>query len=492
MLHLRRLLALVLALGIPLFLLSYWQPQRYGLLNFLRGEKMTGSGFREKIPNATLASAPLVTPDAVPGLTRLNEEFATLVAKTLPGVVSITTTQQITQRNPFTNQTRSSTVEGEGSGFIVTEEGHVVTNNHVIAKMRDIKVRTHDNQIYDATVVGVDEEGDIAVLRIKGKKGVKFTPLPFGDSDQARVAEMVFAVGSPFGLNESVTQGIISARERHLTDRSNPYFQTDTVINPGNSGGPLINVRGEVIGVNSAIYRGQANINVWQGVGLAIPSNYVSRVFHMILKTGRPVLGYLGLVFDEHEEGVVVSKIFPGSPAEVAGIKPGDAIVSYAGKEVPTPADMMRSVQNSEVGMAQPLEIQRDGKPLKLQATPVERPNTLAELIKTGGETAEYGAINDLLDIQMDELPPEARAAIKNELQFNASVYISGVRPGTAAARYLRPGDVLVGLNGQMLKSPADFTEQVKGLKLGSTAELVILRGWKVIHYRMTIQDSGI
>ena len=228
-------------------------------------------------------------------LARLNSEYTRLVGRVVPSVVSIDTVGERRERLNYLGKTYERTWEtnGIGSGVIVTPEGHVVTNEHVINGTLGMKVTLHDGRTFPARLIGKDPTLDVAVLRIDGDG--PFEALNFGDSGRVQPGEMVFAVGNPFGLGETVTQGIISAKERSISDRQRDLFQTDAAINPGNSGGPLVNFQGEIIGINVAIYSPDTENRGFAGVGFSIPSNDVRDTFRQILERGRPVRGFLGL-----------------------------------------------------------------------------------------------------------------------------------------------------------------------------------------------------
>src|SRR5690242_11582153 len=277
---------LLLALGISL--IYVWQARQPGQP-------------QARVEKFTPADKPKLDLDSVDILQRLNEEYAKVTAAVVPSVVSITTTKTVERRQPidplelFFGRRFGRDGEAEqkvtslGSGVIVSKEGHIVTNNHVVNGTDDVTVQLSDGREAKARVIGTDSQIDLAVLRIDLPN---LPPLPLGDSDQVHVGQIVFAIGNPFGLEESVSQGIISAKDRRaMSDSSVDFFQTDTAINPGNSGGPLVNIRGEVVAINTAIYS-ESGGN--QGIGFAIPSNVVRRAMTSIIKKGRVIRGYLG------------------------------------------------------------------------------------------------------------------------------------------------------------------------------------------------------
>ena len=260
-------------------------------------------------------------------LSRLNDEYARLTEAVVPSVVSIDTAGVRSELLEVWGRTqvRNYPTQGQGSGVIVTSEGHVITNHHVIAGQQKIQVTLHGGKTYTAQLIGEDTLLDIAVLKIDSNE--KFVPLKIGDSSQAQVGQIVLAVGNPFGLGETVTQGIISAKERSLSDNQRDLFQTDAAINPGNSGGPLVNLRGEIIGINVAIFSPDKQNPGFQGVGFSIPSNDVKDALLQILERGRPIRGFLGInqVRDvdptvravlgyEGDGGAAVLGVLPGSP----------------------------------------------------------------------------------------------------------------------------------------------------------------------------------
>ncbi len=355
----------------------------YGLLNLLRGEK----------PGATLTlpAAPKIQLDEIPLLSALDGEFAKLSAAVLPSVVSVTTrTVRRGQAgwHPFFGMVagRPQVIPGLGSGAIISKEGHVVTNYHVIADVSEVMVTTNDNKQHPARILGASRERDIALLKIEGE-GKDFPALSFANSDEAKVGQIVFAVGNPFGLSGTVTQGIISARDRHLSDSQLDYLQTDTVINPGNSGGPLVNIRGEIIGVNVAIYQGDQNVRAWQGVGLAVPANDAKAVVEAVLKQG-PASdnGYLGLelsaepvVLDRGPGragiGAFITDLDPGSPAAQSGLQPGDVITTLNGLGFDSPAALLKAIRSLKPGSQARVALVRDGRMAEITVTIGARPD---------------------------------------------------------------------------------------------------------------------
>ncbi|MEI6714568.1 MAG: trypsin-like peptidase domain-containing protein [Verrucomicrobiota bacterium] len=349
----------------------------------------------EPVAPPPLVSAPKLEPLQVPVLAALEEDYTRLVQSVVPSVVSITTQKRIRQRVPMvvdafdllfgTRQQRvvEQTETGLGSGVVVSPEGYVLTNDHVVAGMEEIRVQLTDGRIEPADLIGTDPQTDIAVLKIKGP----VTALSLGDSDKVRVGQPVLAVGNPFGLQETVTQGIISAKGRAVQDSGVEFLQTDAAVNQGNSGGPLLNFRGEIIGINSAIY---SKSGTWLGISFAIPANVARQSMESILRTGkvqRPTLGVstmaltpsLARQFGLREPvGALVTQVKPSSPAEKAGIQPGDVIVGVNGKILPDPAGLQKALAGKPVGTRVQLNVIRDGREYNVQAEVASLPETRA------------------------------------------------------------------------------------------------------------------
>jgi len=315
-----------------------------------------------------------------PALAALEEDYTHLVESVVPSVVSITTQTRIRQKVPVVldafdllfgsrhQRVVEQTQTGLGSGVIVSTEGHVLTNHHVIAGMEEIRVQMTDGRVEPAELIGSDQATDIAVLKIKGP----VQALRFSDSDKIRVGQPVLAVGNPFGLQETVTQGIISAKGRAMRDSGVEFLQTDAAVNQGNSGGPLLNYRGEIIGINSAIY--SANTGTWLGISFAIPSNVAQRSMQSILLTGRVQRQTLGVstmaltpaianqVGLRAVVGAYVTQVKPGSPAEKAGVQVGDVIVRINGEVLENPAALQKALSGKKAGTRLQVSVVREGR----------------------------------------------------------------------------------------------------------------------------------
>lgn len=328
--------------------------------------------------------APLALGD-VELLARINDEYASLTRAVVPSVVSIDTAGIRTERLLDVwgrTRLRRYPTQGQGSGVIVTREGHVVTNHHVIAGQQQIQITLHGGKTHRAHLIGEDTLLDIAVLKIDADEA--FPPLKFGDSSQAQVGQLVFAVGNPFGLGETVTHGIISAKERSVSDSQRDLFQTDAAINPGNSGGPLVNLRGEIIGINAAIFSPDKENPGFQGVGFSIPSNDVKDALFQILERGRPIRGFLGVQMRDldpavrsvlgydGEDGSAVLGISPGSPAQAAGLQPWDVVRTINGTSIRSATQLFAVVQTTHIGETVTLGVWRKGRKLELKATIAE------------------------------------------------------------------------------------------------------------------------
>src|SRR5437660_7478431 len=346
----------------------------------------------------TLASNPSVDPKQVPSLEALNRERRALVKSVIPSVVAVKTSKKVgirreygidpfefffQNRRQFRSPRDKTLVQNSlGSGVIVTNEGHIITNSHVVTdregnQVDQIEVQLSDGQTKKARLVGADSEVDLAVLKIDDP-GVK--PLKLADSDTVQPGDFVLAIGNPFGFEETVTDGIISSKGRpNRTDFFGDLLQTNAAINPGNSGGPLINLRGEVIGINTAI---ASTTGGSQGIGFAIPSNTVRTALESLLKQGRIIRGYLGIQSraiqsDETSldtDGVTVAEVMPGSPAAQAGVQPGDVIRKFDGREVKNFTALRTFVAQTPLNKQVELDIVRAGKPVKMTTQIKEQP----------------------------------------------------------------------------------------------------------------------
>jgi serine protease Do len=380
----RRSLFIVLIAGLVAFGLYRWQR----LNSQLRDRPRAAEQY-------TPAEGPRVNPNDVQVLSALDAEYTRLIQTVVPSVVSITTSRRVPApglavdpfelffRNRLPRQLQERTQTSLGSGVIVSKEGHILTNHHVIANMDTIEIQLTDGRIEPAQLIGTDEQTDIAVLKINAQN---IEPLPLGDSDQVRVGQMVFAVGNPFGLQETVTQGIISAKGRRaMADSGVEFLQTDAAVNQGNSGGPLLNLKGEIIGINSAIFS-TSQEGAWLGISFAIPANVARRALESVLKTGRIVRGYLGVSMlnvtpeiarelNLHGvEGAVVTGVLPGSPAEKAGLQSRDVIHSFNGRPIKDMLGLRSHVAESELGAKVTLGIIRQGQEQTLTAEIAEAP----------------------------------------------------------------------------------------------------------------------
>jgi len=391
--HFRRILLVLVIFFVAGWLYKQWRDDHggYGLFDLLKGRDGSAQ-------NYTAAQKPVLKAGDMPSLAAFSAESAKLAQAVLPSVVSIDTDTVKRERTGFFLSYQYRVIPGLGSGVIVSKEGHIVTNNHVVAGTSQILVTTNDQKTYQAEVVGADTQLDIAVLKIIGGEG-EFPALSFGNSDSAKVGQLVFAVGNPFGLSGTVTQGIISATQRSISDiwaprkaegpplgngTGNRLLQTDTVINPGNSGGPLVNIYGEIVGINVSIYTSNEKVQAWQGVGLAVPANDVRAAFQSIMEQGPPQTGYLGITLQQRPVaigsgfnatlGVVVDEVQPNSPAMVAGLRPGDVIAALNGKSLDSPDQVFLAVRATPPGNKITFTVIRNQRPETLTATIRPRP----------------------------------------------------------------------------------------------------------------------
>src|SRR5688572_3257418 len=316
----------------------------------------------------TPAEAPKLNLEDVKVLAAIDHEYTKLINEVVPSVVSITSSRTFVQRAPLTiedlirGRQRAQLAKSTslGSGVIVSKEGHILTNHHVIADMTEIRVQLTDGRNAAARLIGTDPSTDIAVLKVDENN---LTPLPLGNSDDILVGQQVFAVGNPYGLEESVSRGIVSAKGRRTaSDSEVEFIQHDSAVNQGNSGGPLLNIRGEIVGINSQIYS-TSKAGAWQGISFAIPSNTARRVMDSIIKRGRSSRPYLGIYRWQNlnpvlarnfgvpdTSGALIADILLGSPAAQAGLQPGDVVRTFDGRRIENAQALKSAFANTEVG----------------------------------------------------------------------------------------------------------------------------------------------
>ena len=388
---------------------------------------------------------------------------------------------------------RNYPTQGQGSGVIVTKEGHLVTNHHVIAGQQKIQVTLHGGKAYTARLIGEDTLLDIAVLKIDSNE--VFTPLKMGDSSQAQVGQIVLALGNPFGLGETVTQGIISAKERSLSDNQRDLFQTDAAINPGNSGGPLVNLRGEIIGINVAIFSQDKQNPGFQGVGFSIPSNDVKEALFQILERGRPVRGFLGVQMRdldptvraalgyEDEDGAAILGVSPGSPAEAAGLQGWDVVRSLNDEKIHSATQLFTLVQRARVGDAITLDVWRKGKSMKVKATIAEsgaaasgQPPSVAT---NQGRTRDPEEVLKALGIQVRDL------SVPERLRGYRGVVVTSVAENGLAAAQVRVGDLVIGVNNLRVGSASEFFLHLAASAAVQDTSLQVFREGQVLRLNL-------
>src|SRR6266480_1866124 len=434
----------------------------------------------------TLAISPNVDPKQVASLEALNRERRALVSSVIPSVVAVKTSKKIAiprergldlfeffygNQRRFRNPNDQALVQNSlGSGVIVTNEGHIITNNHVVDQVDEIEVQLSDGRTKKARLVGADSQVDLAVLKIDDP-GVK--PLKLADSDTVQAGDFVLAIGNPFGFEETVTDGIISSKGRpNRTDAFGDLLQTDAAINPGNSGGPLINLRGEVVGINTAIISRSGGS---QGIGFAIPSNTVRTALESLLKQGRIIRGYLGIQTralqsgqnNANSEGVIVNEVMPGSPAAQAQLQQGDIIRRFDGHDVKNINVLRSLVAQTELNKKVELEIMREGKPLKVATQIKEQPmdyQTAGVLPGRSQPQAPEMEPNDqkdtsgpLASIHVGDLTTEMARQL--DLPNNVrGVVVTSVDPDSGVAE-LQKGDVIEEINQQPIASVSDYNK---------------------------------
>ncbi|UVJ46621.1 DegQ family serine endoprotease [Pseudomonas sp. LS1212] len=432
-------------------------------------------------------------------------DFTTLVEQAAPAVVNISTKQKLPERGIASGQMpdleglppmfreffernmpqpprtprgdRQREAQSLGSGFIVSADGYVLTNNHVIDGADEILVRLSDRSEYSAKLVGTDPRTDVALLKIEGKD---LPIVKLGDSNKLKVGEWVVAIGSPFGLDHSVTKGIVSAKGRALpNDTYVPFIQTDVAINPGNSGGPLFNMNGEVVGINSQIFTRSGG---FMGLSFAIPIDVALDVSNQLKKDGKVSRGWLGVVIQEVNKdlaesfgldkpaGALVAQVMEDGPAAKGGLQVGDVILSMNGQPIIMSADLPHLVGGLKDGAKASLEVIREGKRKTLDVTVgilPEEDQSLSASAKAGVERS-----SNRLGVAVTDLTAEQ----KKSLDLQGGVVIKEVLDGPAALIGLQPGDVITHLNNQAIASANDFTQIAKELPKNRSVSMRVLR----------------
>lgn len=416
-------------------------------------------------------------------------DFSALVERNGPAVVNISVKQNVKTAaptispggDPFSEfqrrfgvpaPERGMPLRGQGSGFIVSADGLILTNAHVVDGAAEVTVKLTDRREYLAKVIGKDAQSDIAVLRIDAKN---LPVVKLGDPRAVRAGEWVIAIGSPFGFENSVTAGIVSAKGRSLPEESYvPFIQTDVAVNPGNSGGPLFNLAGEVVGMNSQIF---SHTGGYQGLSFAIPIDVALNVKDQLVAQGRVTRGYLGVTVQQLNQqladsfglkapaGALVSSVLPGGPAARAGLEPGDVILSIEGRAIASSAELPAQVAAIKPGARAKLEVWRKGASRQIEMS-VGELQPVAKLAAANAPPATDGR----LGLAVRPLTPEEQSAAETK-----SGLLVEQASGPAADAGVRPGDVILALNGTPLSGAAQFRALLA--KSGKHAALLVQRG---------------
>ncbi|MCX8030805.1 MAG: DegQ family serine endoprotease [Thermodesulfovibrionales bacterium] len=423
-------------------------------------------------------------------LEQLGDAMADVVDHVKPSIVNISTTRVIkAQRHPFFDdpffrrffgdelqRQQKRKVTNLGSGVIATSDGYILTNNHVIEGAEDILVKLANNKEYKGKVVGSDKRTDLAVIKIEERN---LPTLRWGDSDKLRAGELVLAIGNPYGLNQTITMGIISALGRSgigITDYED-FIQTDAAINPGNSGGALVNLKGELVGINTAIF---STTGGYQGIGFAIPSNMAKSIMESIISRGKVVRGWLGVNIQpltpdlvkqfklKDEKGVLLSDIVEGGPAEKAALKKGDVIVEYDGKKVENPFQLRNMVAATAPGKSVDIKIIRDGRPLTLKVIIGELPADFN--IALGQQTQ-----NTFRGITIQDLTEEffKKEGITKKIK---GVVVVNIADDSPAWGRLNEGDIIIEVNRQAISNSKEFNAIVSKIAPEKEVLFTIIR----------------
>ena len=469
---------------------------------FLRAPLFSLLVFALLAPAASAAAQPPATqrtpsPESRRLLQALEDAFAAVAEEAMPSVVNVSVKtrraasesaeppggderfreffgqdfyDRFFRRRPPRDESRAA-----GSGVIADARGYILTNNHVVEEAAEIEVRLSDDRKFKATIVGRDPKTDLAVLKIDAPPG-KLPVARLGDSDKLRVGQWAIAIGNPFGLDRTVTVGIISAtgRTRVGVATYEAFIQTDASINPGNSGGPLLNLEGRVIGINTAI------VSSGQGIGFSIPINMARDIMSQLISNGRVVRGWLGVVIQDlttelaagfgvaPSSGVLVSDVMKGAPAEAAGIKAGDIIVQFDGAPVKEVTELQKRVAGVPPGRPTPVVVVRDGKPTSLTVRISEQPGEEAAVSPQPKEQT--------LGLTVEPITPETAARFK--LSAQVGVVVTEVASGSSGEQAgIRAGDAILELARQPVSDVDGFRRLMAGLKPGEAVPVYIQRG---------------
>jgi serine protease Do len=450
---------------------------------------------------------PPISESSIAPLTSLNDAVEAVVNHVMPAVVNVSVTARVPQGeggegrqfggiNPNEippefrqffgfggggQQQQPQYEYGIGSGFIISPDGYIVTNHHVVADAKSIQVTLHDRRTFAAKVVGVDKLDDLAVIKIDADN---LPSVQWGNSANLMPGEAVMAFGNPFGsLSFSVTRGIVSAVHRSVSPSNNnraprDYIQTDAAINPGNSGGPLVDARGQVIGIDTFIYTSSGS---FAGAGFAIPANLAQHSVNEIVKTGKVEHGFLGIGITDVSpqnakffnvptaSGALVNQVNPDTPAASAGFKQGDVVRSVNGKDITDATDLQVMVSEMAPGAPITLDILRDGKPMTLHATvgQYHAPNQQTESASSGASQ------HARLGISVQDLTPDLRQqlGVPNDVQ---GVAVQSVQQGGPADQYLAPGEVIVQVDRHPVTSAQNFLDQVRNIPADQSVLLLV------------------
>lgn len=444
-------------------------------------------------PSPAPAGSPAAHTSAPPEIPPSSELFAVVAERAIPSVVNIASSRKIAISEPFFNPfygdpfwrrffgeefgrrapRREEREFGQGSGVIVSSDGYIVTNNHVVEGAEELVVHLTDKRRFKAKLIGSDPRTDVAVIKIEA---TGLPALSWGDSSKLRVGEIVMAIGNPFGLTQTVTMGIISAVGRAnvgIVDYED-FIQTDAAINPGNSGGALVNLKGELIGIPTAIF---SQTGGYMGIGFAIPSNMARNVMNSLLQHGKVIRGWIGISVQEltpelaeefgitDTKGVLIADVLEDGPAAQAKLKRGDVITAYDGKPVSDPTQLRILVAETAPGKAVTLSIVRNNQPRDVTVT-------VGELPKEGAEAEPFAQEeHPLAGISVEPVPPGRGGR-------RGGVLVTEVDPGSAAAQAgLRPGDIIREINRKPVRSVEDFERLASQIGSKERALLLVTRG---------------